>query len=168
MEEWKTLEGFDNHQYGGYLISNYGRVKNGHGKILYLVVTKKGYNKVQLYSNCKKKSPFVHRLVAKTFIPNPENLPQVNHKDTNKANNHVDNLEWCTNKQNAHHALANNLMVIHRGDNHPSAKITLQKAKEIRSAVLHNNFRRRELAKKYGVSESVVKDIRSGRSWNYA
>lgn len=169
MEKWIKLKGFEGHQYGGYFISNYGRIKNGHGKILSPNPTKKGYLKAQLWiKNKRVKMPFVHRLVAMAFIPNPNNLPQINHKDTVKTNNYVDNLEWCTNQQNANHAMDHGLMVSFQGERHPRATITLQQAKEIRTAVLDKTFRRSQLAEKYGVSEHVVKDIRRGKNWNYA
>ena len=63
-------------------------------------VTKRGYHSVDLYSNGKMKRFWIHRLVAEAFIPNPNNLPQVNHKDENPNNNHVSNLEWCSAKYN--------------------------------------------------------------------
>ena len=63
----------------------------------------KGYKIVYLSSHSKDKSFFVHRLVSLAFIPNPYNLPQVNHKDENKSNNRVENLEWCSNYYNAHY-----------------------------------------------------------------
>lgn len=91
-----------------YLVSKTGEVRgihtwNGKGKMLKPSVNIKGYLKVKLQKRCVKYSTFVHRLVAITFIPNPLNLPQVNHKDGNKQNNHVDNLEWCTNQENIDH-----------------------------------------------------------------
>lgn len=72
-----------------------------------LQMNHKGYPCVVLHKNCKANSKLVHRLVAIAFIPNPDKLPQVNHKDTNKQNNHVSNLEWITNEDNMRHAFAN-------------------------------------------------------------
>ena len=63
----------------------------------------KGYKRVSISSHSKDKSFLVHRLVALAFIPNPDNLPQVNHKDENKSNNRVENLEWCSNYYNSHY-----------------------------------------------------------------
>lgn len=98
-EKWEKIEGFDN-----YLISNYGNVKS----IKNNIILKKSINKYGYIVYClrKKNKGFVlyaHRLVAKTFISNPNNLPQVNHKDENKLNNRVDNLEWCTNIYNSNY-----------------------------------------------------------------
>lgn len=108
-EIWKDIEGYE----GEYQISNLGRVKslpkkcfNGKGyfikagRILKPIQDKKGYLNVWLRKNIFK----VHRLVAMTFIPNPDNLPQVNHKDGNKTNNKVINLEWVTDGENLLHA----------------------------------------------------------------
>ena len=92
MEIWKDIKGYE----GLYQVSNYGKVKNVNtNKILKQFLTDKVYCKVSL-SNCgNKKHLRVHRLVADAFIPNPDNLKQVNHIDENKQNNNADNLEWC-------------------------------------------------------------------------
>jgi len=95
-EEWKIIEGYDN-----YMVSNLGRVKNiKTGLLLKPNTNKDGYLYVTIFSNKKPKSFTIHRLVAVAFIPNPYNLPQVNHKDEDKTNNCVDNLEWCDSKYN--------------------------------------------------------------------
>lgn len=99
MEIWQDIQGYENR----YQISNFGNIKsihtykNGTKKEIYLnPSTRGGYKYVKLCKNSKGKEYAVHRLVAKYFIPNPDNLPQVNHKDYNRSNNIVDNLEWCT------------------------------------------------------------------------
>lgn len=110
MEEiWKDIPQYE----GLYQVSNFGRVKSverykqNHNslqlipeKIKAQSVKPNGYQVVNLYKNNKGRNEYVHRLVAMAFIPNPDNLPQVNHKDEDKANNVVDNLEWCTNTYN--------------------------------------------------------------------
>lgn len=109
MEEWRDIEGYE----GKYQVSNLGRVKslsrkvyNGNGfyytksKILIPAMDNKGYNRVHLTKNGIGKTYKLHRLVAKAFIDNPNNLPQVNHKDENKLNNNASNLEWCINEYN--------------------------------------------------------------------
>lgn len=95
MEIWKDIKNYE----GLYQISNLGNVKSYHkrsnGNLLKLPI-KRGYYQVGLRKNGTRKYYQVHRLVAETFIENKDNLPQVNHKDENKLNNNVDNLEWCT------------------------------------------------------------------------
>ena len=97
-EIWKTIDGYD----GLYMVSNYGRIKSfktyrkHDGERLLTPCNKGGYYQVGLRKDEKRKWIGVHRLVAKAFIPNPNNYPCVNHKDENPLNNHVDNLEWCT------------------------------------------------------------------------
>ena len=115
-EEWRTIKDYE----GLYEISNMGRVKSlpkcaftsnpyftGYRhtkeKILKGGTTKLGYKTVTLRKNGKGKFIYIHRLVAEAFIPNPNDLPEVNHKDENPANNCVDNLEWCTHIYNGNY-----------------------------------------------------------------
>ena len=102
-EEWRDVIGYN----GLYQISSYGRVKslrNKYGtyreKILKQLLNKFGYLQVNLNKEGKMKTFYVHRLVAQVFIDNPNNHPQVNHKNEDKTDNCVDNLEWCTQKYN--------------------------------------------------------------------
>lgn len=96
-EIWKDITGYK----GLYQVSNFGRVRSlpkknrYYTKIIRQEIDWKGYVRVQLIKDNKEKWFKVHRLVAEAFIPNPNNYPQVNHKDENKLNNCVDNLEWC-------------------------------------------------------------------------
>lgn len=107
-EVWRDIENYE----GLYQISNLGRVRSlnylGHGRVAVLKSRNcgKGYLKVVLSKDKKPKEWFIHRLVAIAFIPNPHNLPCVNHKDENKLNNIVENLEWCTHKYNANYGTA--------------------------------------------------------------
>lgn len=102
---WKDIEGYE----GLYQVSNTGKVRSlnyrctGKSKTLKQDTTKFGYNLIVLYKNHKRKVYLVHRLVALVFIPNPLNLPQVNHIDEDKTNNAVWNLEWCTPKYNSNY-----------------------------------------------------------------
>lgn len=102
IEIWRDIPGYE----GKYQVSNTGEVKSlnynssGKSKLLKQIADKKGYNRVGLCKNGKRKYYFVHRLVAMTFIPNPDNLPIINHKDEDKINNNVNNLEWCTYEYN--------------------------------------------------------------------
>lgn len=98
--------------YPNYLITTSGKVLSAYkgGEELVPRVGARGYAYVNLYNEKGRKTKKIHRLVAETFIPNPENKPMVNHKDGNKLNNHVENLEWVTPSENAQHAVDNGLL----------------------------------------------------------
>ena len=104
MEEiWKDIKGYE----GKYKVSNFGNVKSllkKKERILKKVNHPEGYYKVILYNNGKPQNKCIHRLVAESFINNPENKSDVNHKDGNKHNNNVLNLEWNTRSENMKHA----------------------------------------------------------------
>lgn len=93
-----------------YYVTKDGKVISARtGKEMCQWIDNVGYKQCNLYKDGKKKYVRVHRLIAEAFIPNPLNLPQINHKDGNKLNNNVDNLEWCDNSRNTKHAFDNNL-----------------------------------------------------------
>ena len=112
IEEWRPIEGYE----GLYEVSNTGQVRSvdrydnrncfRKGKVLSPIKDTNGYLKVNLYCNGKNKKCLVHRLVTEAFLPNPDGLPQVNHKDEDKTNNSVDNLEWCDSKYNNNYGTA--------------------------------------------------------------
>lgn len=124
-EIWRDIEGYE----GKYQVSNLGRIKslkNRHGyreKILKQLLTHHGYKQVMFCdkNNGKKdKRYMVHRLVAEAFIPNPENYPIINHKDENRTNNRVDNLEWCTYKYNSNYGnCREKISKSHKGEKNP-------------------------------------------------
>ena len=107
METWKQVIGYE----GVYEVSNTGKVKRilSYGNNKYRIdnemseLDNRGYKAVILTKNNQSKRCLIHRLVAQAFIPNPENKPQVNHIDFNKANNRLDNLEWCSIRENVTH-----------------------------------------------------------------
>ena len=107
MEYWKEVEGTN----GAIEVSTHGRVKSNlrDGRILKATADSKGYLRLRVTLQGVKKSYKVHRLVAQAFIENPEGKAQVNHIDGNKTNNHVENLEWVSNKENARHAISSGL-----------------------------------------------------------
>lgn len=128
-EIWKKIDEFEN-----YEISTYGRIrslprlKKNHNSInsyiskgrILKINTNSRYSLVSLKIKGKQFSRTIHRLVAKAFIPNPENKPEVNHKDFNRHNNYLFNLEWATRDENLSHAIAGNRVAI--GENHYKSK----------------------------------------------
>ena len=115
-ETWRDVVGFE----GFYEVSDKGRIHSverrdsrGHrrrGRILKPKYNRGGYLTVNLCKNGKLKTKNVHRLVAETFLPNPNDLPQVNHRDEVKDNNNVENLEWCDARYNSNHGTRNERM----------------------------------------------------------
>jgi len=99
-----NISGFPN-----YTISKDGIVRNRRGVVIYVSKSKKGYVRCTLSHKGKKQKPYIHRLIALHFIPNPENKPCINHKNGNKADNRIENLEWCTIIENNKHAVENKL-----------------------------------------------------------
>lgn len=118
-EIWKSIEDFADK----YEISNLGRIKNKKTNHIYKNTNQYGdYFTIILYDEKHKRSTRIHREVAQAFIPNPNNYPCVNHKDLNKQNNNVDNLEWCTYSQNSLHALNNGIDIVKGLNNHNKNK----------------------------------------------
>ena len=99
-EVWKEIIGFEK-----YKISNYGRVIGCNGGFLKFNKTYNGYTTLCVYNQGKKATLRIHRILAYSFIPNPENKPEVNHIDGDKSNNHISNLEWCTRSENTLHSI---------------------------------------------------------------
>jgi len=169
---------------GLYKVSSDGKIitdnwkNSGRTSILRPSTDKKGYLRVGLQINGKLKTFKVHRLVALAFIPNPENKPQINHKDCNKKNNNVYNLEWCTAKENTKHAIENGLhyfntpeqsinKIIKRGELNGCSKLNAKQVKEIRAKFKPRIYTRKILAKEYNVKEATIKDIVLRKSWKH-
>ena len=108
---WTKINGYDN-----YSISTNGQIRNDiTGKIKAIRVNRRGYPIVDLYLDGNRQTERIHRLVASTYISNPDNKPQINHIDGNKRNNDISNLEWCTASENMIHAFENGLSKPSRG-----------------------------------------------------
>lgn len=165
MEEWKNL--YINN-YGVIYISNYGRVKNKNNIILKSYLNTDGYELIKISYTINKKRFFVHkkvhRLVAEQFIANPKNKPEVNHKDGNKQNNYVSNLEWCTRQENNKHASDTGLNPHPIGSKNPNAKLIEDDVIKIKE-LYNSGFRIYKIAQKYKVSWSTIKLIVTNKTW---
>ena len=127
-EIWCTIKGYE----GMYEVSDQGRVRSlkfGKERILRPGMDGCGYLQVGLWKNGDRNVFLVHRLVAQSFIPNPDNLPEVNHRDENKENNFVQNLEWCSDKYNTNYGTRNQ-RVSEKNTNGKLSKPVLQFTKD--------------------------------------
>lgn len=167
-EVFEDLKGYED----SYQISDSGRIFTKrrlvgnqiyYGKELVPQLTHDGYLKVTLSRGGDSKKFYLHRLVAIQFIDNPMGLPQVNHKDGNKLNNNLNNLEWCTKSENQNHAIHTGLM--QRGQDRPSAKLTESQVIEIYK--LKGILKAQDIADKYGVSKNTINCILRGDKWKY-
>lgn len=186
MEEWRNIVGFE----GLYQVSNYGRVrsldrfvkgKNGlrivKGKILKPGKLPYGYLFVNLCKNNKVVNCRVHRLVAVAFIPNPNNLPQINHKDCNPANNSVWNLEWCDARYNLNYGeraikFSQTRKGKCSGKNHPCARKVKQLS--LNGSILATYDTIKEAAESTYVNRAAISMVCSGNrktaggyKWSY-
>ena len=140
-----------------YEITNKGEIINKrNNKIVKSEINSKGYLRVRIGG----KKYFVHRLVAEKYLKNKDNKPQVNHKDGNKLNNCVENLEWVTNLENRKHAVKNGLQI--QGSKCPWAKLTEEQVLYIRN---NPNISSRTLSEMYNVSLGAINDVRNFKSW---
>lgn len=175
-EMWKWIPSFEEH----YKASNLGNIKSVNrvtdgrpnelktikGKQLKPAIGNGGYFRVSLCINGKRRNYSVHRLVAFTFLGKSDKKC-VNHIDCNKLNNNINNLEWCTHKENTHYAMNLNKMRWRFGENHPYRKLNDEKVKSILKEYIPWEVGYYRLSKKYGVSVGVIQSIISGLTWKH-
>ena len=171
-EKWVDIIGLE----GFYKISSFGRCKSLerlvkgkkgsirkiNGKILNPVLSK-GYWRYCISINSKTKHYYAHILAAKHFIPNPENKPEVNHKDFDKGNNCITNLEWNTRVENNNHMIAGGRRKIIRGTDAP--KNILSEKEVLRIASSKETIK--NLAARYNVSENTIYSVQTGDNWGW-
>ena len=180
-EVWKDVIGYE----GLYQVSNFGNVRSldrlvnksnktsyiRKGKLCKQSKSNLGYMTVGFTVSDVKTNKYVHRLVAEAFILNTENKPQVNHIDCNKKNNHVSNLEWCTNSENHIHATKNGLNKLHlhrvaySGEENGRSLLTKEQVLEIKQKYIPYKYSAKKLSKEYNVSESCITHILNNTSW---
>lgn len=161
-----------------YKVDKLGNVYGLNGNKLKPATDKKGYLRVGLMLNNKLCTKKVHRLVALAFISNPLNKATVNHRNGIKSDNRVENLEWCTYKENTQHAINNNLFyfnspkqsinkIIKKGSLNGNALLNELQVIEIRNKYKPRIYTRIMLAIEYNVKESCIKDIVNRNSWKH-
>lgn len=177
MEIFKDIIGYD----GFYQVSNFGRIKSLEReiparkgqfkpifisqKILENVKNSEGYLQVTLCKYKVKENITVHRLVAISFIPNPENKPFVNHLDGDKTNDFDWNLEWSTSQENCLHAHKTGLQISYSGESCNLSKLTEKEVLEIRS--LYKKLSEEDIAFKFNVTASTINRIQNKKTWKH-
>lgn len=161
-EEWRNVEGYD----GDYQVSNFGNVRShkyGEWRLMKPTPNQKGYLGLTLSKRGDTKHFEFHRLVAKAFLPNPNNLPVVEHDDDNKQNNNVTNLFWSTHSDNTRHAYEHNLI------NNYTIKSKLQESDVRFIRQVYKPYDKKSgataLGKKFGVTRSTIGNIVHGKTW---
>lgn len=175
-EIWKPVVGYEDY----YEVSPTGRVRSldrisetlsgvvkpTKGKVLNLTVKNNGYLSVMLSVKSITKRFHVHRLVAQAFIPNPYNKAFVNHKNGIKDDNRLENLEWCTRKENAQHASKTGLLRV--GEDNAQSKLSKENVLAIRRLYKMNpNFNKTAISKKLGVQNSTIHKIINNKRWKH-
>ena len=184
QEIWRPVVGYE----GFYIVSSFGNVvslgrvvvkRNGvtekkHATPLRPHLAGKGYLYVNLYNNGKGRQCTVHRLVAIAFLGPSDGL-HVNHKDLNKTNNRLENLEWVTRSENAQHAMrAGRYQLIHangrslaRSNPRKAKKLTVTQVEEIKRLSTSQTLRQKDIALMFGITQAVVSKIHLGKIWRF-
>ena len=167
MEQFKPIKGYE----GLYEVSSFGRVRSLRRKdrlnrqittkILYIKKHRDGYLQVSLSKDGKYNYLYIHRLVGKHFISNPQNKKFINHKDGNKKNNFVGNLEWCTKSENMIHAT---ILVPNYAERR--SKLTSIQVREIRR-MLAMGKSQAEIGRHFGVGQTTISRIKHKKRWSH-
>jgi hypothetical protein len=174
-EVWKDVVGYE----GKYKISSFGKVKSlsryrkSRGELLAFIKEKEltlydhfGYQRVTLRNNNKSREFSVHRLVTIAFITEVKDKPFVNHKDGNKKNNCISNLEWVTRQENVNHSVKNGLHNL-KGSRHPASKLKESEVLRIRELYKDKTFTQTELGEMFGVTGEMVSYIVRRMNWKH-
>ena len=172
--EWKEIKGYE----GYYEVSTKGKIRSVNRIIKKgdVFISRKsqemktfltrGYERVSLNKEGIRRKFLVHRLVAETFIPNPDNKKEVNHKDGDKSNNSIDNLEWVTKLENMRHAENNKLIKRNKGSQHYNSKLTEDLVREMRIK-FKNGSTPYQMAKEYGVNDKTIRQACLEITWRH-
>ena len=159
---WKVIPAFG----GRYEASENGEIRHSLNKnIRKARLNKYGYLQLNFSRNDgtgKSDTVRIHRLIALTFIPNPNNLPEVNHINGIKTDNRVENLEWCTASANTKHAYKHGLASTYKGEEHPCAKFTNEQVRQIRKMYNEEHISQQKIADFFNVSQTTIGRIIRG------
>ena len=160
---WKKISGYENL----YEVNNLGEVKSlRSNKILKTCNVGPGYPAVSLCKDGTQKTAQIHRLVMEAFCPTDNPKLNVNHKDLNKENNRLDNLEWVTREENMRHASRNGRIFGATGEKHPFTTLKEHEVREMRQ-LFKKGKTRREISELFNTNYATVRDIIAGKSWKY-
>jgi hypothetical protein len=176
-EIWRDVDGFKD----WYQISNYGRVrsldrltihKDGgniyrKGKYLNPKYDSNGYLNIILYKYNKAYRRLLHRLVTLAFLENPNELKEVNHKNCNKSDNKLENLEWCSRQQNVRHAVENNLCDCNNGEGNPLSKLKNDDILRMRELRDKEHLSMQKLSRIFNTTESNISSILNRKTWKH-
>lgn len=173
---WKDVVGYE----GLYEISSLGDIKSLKRycksktgfrvvpeKILKPKIDKYGYLVLHISKNNVRWNITIHRLVAIAFLPNINNYPQINHKDGNKLNNVVENLEWCSASYNVQHSFDNKLNIPIKGSKRAFSKMTEEKVIEVRYRYKNEDISLKNLSKSYNISTQTLHSIITKKTWKH-
>lgn len=157
-----VIDGYDTN----FEVYSDGRVFNTRiNRFAAITHCKENYCQVYISYNGGGKSFLLHRLVAEAFIPNPENKPEVNHKNGDKDNNRINNLEWVTRSENLLHAYRLGLKCSLYGESHPNSTTTELQVHEICQMLEDNIFTIEKIARRANVSKDVVRQVKNHKTW---
>lgn len=156
MEIWKPIP-----KYSNYEISNYGNIRKL-GKLLNIGIDSNGYKRINLQKQGKQTTFRLHKLLALVFIENPNNYKIINHKDGNKLNNDLNNLEWCTHSHNTKEAFRLGLMVGNKAEKHGRAILNKEKVSKIRN----NEIDFKTAKSEYNISKTQFYRVKKGIGWD--
>lgn len=167
MEEiWKDIKNFEGH----YQVSNLGRVKSIKFSNYRIMKTKlcHGYPQVGLrLLNKPRKFMYIHRLLGIHFLDNPNNYEEINHKDGNRSNNNLTNLEWCSSSQNIKHSFDKLGKQPRWGEKCNFAKLTKNEVLKIKDLLNNTELTQKEIGKRFGVGQQQISRIKNKVRWSH-
>ena len=161
MANWHYIAG-----YPDYKVSDEGQVFSKKTNRVLKPRIHNGYERVALNKNGKAKDFTIHRLVATAFLIGEPNQNMVNHKDGNRTNNHIQNLEWCTLSENRQHAYDTGLQKGRKGSAHHGARFTNEQVRDIKIR-LANGHGVTKISRELGVSHATISLINTGKNWSH-